>query len=127
MDDTAATRNIAFHRTTLESALEILKHGLKSRASQQLEANCEAIAWGNRVEHTFVSIKGVQQNWARDGVQLAFDLDAIEASGLKVHADDFGAHDVGDRQVLGDIPASMVLGIVSDEWVKNAGYICLMD
>lgn len=121
------TRKLAFHRTTLENAQEIIKNGLLSRKSRGLEANCPAMAWGDRVAYTFISTKGVQQNWAYEGVQIAFDLDAIVESGLTVERDDFGAFDVADHQVHGDIPASMVLGIVSDEWVKNAGYKCIMD
>tara|TARA_Y100001938_G_C7794835_1_gene284267 strand:- start:137 stop:508 length:372 start_codon:yes stop_codon:yes gene_type:complete len=119
---------LAFHRTSREAAVEIIENGLLSRKSLGLEANCPAMAWASdRVEMTYISVKGVQKNWVRDGVTIALDLEAIEASGLEIRRDDFGAFDVRDMMVHGDIPAAFVLGIVSDEYVEAHGYKCLMD
>ena len=73
---------------------------------------------------TFARTGGVQTRWAEDGLTVAIDLDALP-EGVSWWADANGTgygEENGDIEILGAVPASAVLGIVCDEWMKGYGF-----
>jgi len=77
----------------------------------------------SRLNSVFVRTGGVETCWAEDGLTVAIDLDKVDADHM---TDGCGKMDAGDGvedlQVFGDIPASAVLGVVSDEWMEAHGF-----
>lgn len=71
-------------------------------------------------EKTFVRVGGVEKHWSPEGVTIAVDMDALTETGLTIWEDSYGMD--GDTEIHGDIPASCVVGVVSDEWMKENGY-----
>lgn len=69
---------------------------------------------------TFVRVGGVEKVWSPEGVTIAVDMDALKATGVTIWDDSFGAG--GDTEIHGDIPASCVVGVVSDEWMREHGF-----
>ena len=74
----------------------------------------------NIVESTFIRVGSVSTHWVEDGETIAVDMDALEATGIEIDYDSYG--DMKSKEVRGDIPASCVVGIVSDEWMRAYGY-----
>lgn len=73
---------------------------------------------------TFARTGGVQTRWAEDGLTVAIDLDALP-EGVSWWGDANGTgygEENGDIEILGAVPASAVLGIVCDEWMKGHGF-----
>lgn len=71
-------------------------------------------------EKTFVRVGGVEKHWSPEGVTIAVDMDALKATGLTMWEDGYGMD--GDTEIHGDIPASCVVGVVSDEWMREHGF-----
>lgn len=74
----------------------------------------------NIIKSTFVRVGSVSRHWSTDGETIAVDMDALEATGVTIMQDSYG--DYESKEVRGDIPSSCVLGIVSDEWMRENGY-----
>ena len=74
----------------------------------------------NIVESTFVRVGSVSLHWDENGETIAVDMDALEATGVEIDYDSYG--DRHSKEIRGDIPASCVVGIVSDEWMTENGY-----
>ena len=72
------------------------------------------------IESTFVRVGSVSLHWDADGQTIAVDMDALEATGVTILQDGYG--DEKSKEIRGDIPASCVVGIVSDEWMTENGY-----
>lgn len=74
---------------------------------------------------TFARTGGVHTRWAEDGLTVAIDLDALP-EGVDWWADSNGSASSyegnEDIEILGAVPASAVLGVVSDDWVKSHGF-----
>ncbi len=72
---------------------------------------------------TFARQGGVETRWAEDGLTVAIDLDALP-EGAQWWADSNGRAEMdghGDIEIHGAVPASAVLGVVSDEWMNTHG------
>lgn len=80
----------------------------------------------SRVEATFVTRGGVSTVWSPDGVTFAIDMSKVEANFFE---DDYNTAAEGcmDMQVCGDIPASAIMGIVTDAQIKCYGDIVAID
>tara|TARA_R110001606_G_scaffold125710_2_gene259362 strand:+ start:3838 stop:4416 length:579 start_codon:yes stop_codon:yes gene_type:complete len=96
----------------------------------------------HRARSTFVRKGGVEVTWARDGVTVAVDMSKVDATLLaddfgsqcwcdcpETHTDEDGEVNHGchgwsgtDWQVCGDVPASAVMGVVSDAWMTANGF-----
>ena len=72
------------------------------------------------IESTFIRVGSVSLHWDTDGETIAVDMDALEATGVTIMGDSYGDNE--SKEVRGDIPASCVVGIVSDEWMTANGY-----
>lgn len=80
----------------------------------------------SRVESTFVTRGGVSTSWSPDGVTFAIDMSKVEANHFE---DDYNTAAEGcmDIQICGDIPASAIMGIVTDAQIECYGDIVRVD
>ena len=72
------------------------------------------------INSTFIRVGSVSLHWVEDGHTIAVDMDALKATGVTIMTDEYS--DGQSKEVRGDIPASCVVGIVSDEWMRANGY-----
>lgn len=116
-----------------ECRLRLIANGFKFRMPRAFQVKSE-VESGNRMgmhkrnlrmaqgvtKATFVRVGGVEKCWSPVGVTIAVDMDALKATGVTIWDDRNGMN--GDTEIHGDIPASCVVGIVSDEWMMENGY-----
>jgi len=110
------TRNFSFGIPSLNDITNG-PHGFPELKESALRQMWHAM---NIVESTFIRVGSVSLHWDENGETIAVDMDALEATGVTIMGDSYGDHE--SKEVRGDIPASCVVGIVSDEWMRANGY-----
>lgn len=114
--------------------LQLIANGFKFGIPRSFQVKSE-VASGNRfgmfkqqlrrsqgiTKNTYVKFDGVDLKWSPDGITFAVDMDALKATGVTVQDDPHGYG--GDTEIHGDIPPSCIVGIVSDAWMNQNGFI----